>query len=171
MDSFKHHVFGSDLHTPLCDVAVQAESQLGAFGECRHARVSISNNHNIQLKPCSCRGVAECGDPPVQCSSESISVQVLQLGCNPTPTFCKTHSTKLQVSDHGPIKCFVPKSAQLSLPPTRAILMSPLITRRCNHSVGVAICLIRQAPRRIAMARLAVASSFDFEAGTVNSIT
>ena len=29
--------------------------------------------------------------------------QVLQVGCNPTPTFCKTHSTKLQVSDHGPI--------------------------------------------------------------------
>ena len=27
--------------------------------------------------------------------------QVLQLGCNPTPTFCKTHSTKLQVCDHG----------------------------------------------------------------------
>ena len=35
--------------------------------------VSISSNHNIQLKPCSCRGVAECGDPPVQYSSESVS--------------------------------------------------------------------------------------------------
>ena len=56
-------------------------------------------------------------------------------------------------------KCFVPKSAQLSLPPTRVILMSPKITRSCNHSVGVAICLIRPEPRRIAMARLAVASS------------
>ena len=37
--------------------------------------------------------------------------------------------------------------------------MSPLITRRRNHSVGVAICLIRPAPRRVAMARPAVASS------------
>ena len=62
-------------------------------------QVSISSNHNIQLKPCSCRGVAECGDPPVQCSSESIVV--FRLVCNPAPTFCKTHSTKLQVSDHG----------------------------------------------------------------------
>ena len=50
-------------------------------------------------------------------------------------------------------KCFVLKSAQLSFPRNRVIL------RRCNHSVGVAIGLIRQAPRRIAMARLAVASS------------
>ena len=37
--------------------------------------------------------------------------------------------------------------------------MLPLITRRCNHSVGVAICLIRRAPRRIAKARPTVASS------------
>ena len=42
---------------------------------------------------------------------------------------------------------------------TRVILMSPLITRRCNHSVGVAICLIRPAPLRISMAHPPVASS------------
>ena len=56
-------------------------------------------------------------------------------------------------------KCFVPRSAQLSFPPTRVILMSTLITRRCNHSVGVAVCLMRPAPLRIAMARPAVASN------------
>ena len=27
-------------------------------------QVSVSNNQNIQVKPCTCRGVAECGDPP-----------------------------------------------------------------------------------------------------------
>ena len=52
-----------------------------------------------------------------------------------------------------------PSQHRLSFPPTRVFLMSPLITRRCNHSVGGAICLIRPAPRRIAMARPAVASS------------
>ena len=41
---------------------------------------SISSNHNIHLKPCSCRGVAECGDPPVQCSSESVSVKCSNWG-------------------------------------------------------------------------------------------
>ena len=38
-------------------------------------------------------------------------------------------------------------------------MVSPLITKRCNHSVGVAMCLMRPAPRRIAMTRPAVASS------------
>ena len=47
----------------------------------------------------------------------------------------------------------------MSFPPTRVILMSPLITRRCNHSVGVAMCLMRPAPLRIAMARPAFTPS------------
>ena len=123
-------------------------------------QVSISSNHNIQLKPCSCRGEAECGDPPVQCSSESVSVKCSNWGAirlRPSANRMPQNFKCLIMVRKS--KCFVPKSAQLSLPPTRVILMSPLITRRGNHSVGVAICLIRPAPRRIAMARPAVASS------------
>ena len=86
---------------------------------------------------------------------------VLQLGCNLAPTFCKTHSTELQVSDHGLIvQMFCsPNQHSCQFHQLEFILMSPLITRRCNHSVGAAKCLIRPAPRRIAMARPVVASS------------
>ena len=44
------------------------------------------------------------------------------------------------------------------------------VSRRCNHSVGVAMCLMRPAHLRIAMARPAVTSQLDFKAGTVDSI-
>ena len=64
-------------------------------------QVSVSSNHHVQLKPCSCRGVAECGDPSISMLIRINRWQVFQLGCNPAPTFCKTHSTKLQVSVHG----------------------------------------------------------------------
>ena len=64
-------------------------------------QVSISSNHNIQLKPCSCRGVAELWRSTRSTLIRVNFRQVLQLGCNPASTFCKTHSTKLQVSDHG----------------------------------------------------------------------
>ena len=40
-----------------------------------------------------------------------------------------------------------------------SLFMSPLITRCCDHGVGVAMCLMRPAPLRIAMAHPAVASS------------
>ena len=128
--------------------------------------VFISSNHNIHLMPCSCRGVAELWRSTRSMLIRVNCCQVLQLGCNRAPTFCNTYSTKLQVSDHVLI-AQIPKSAQLSLPPTRVFLMSPLITRRCNHSGGFAICLIRPAPRRIAMACI----QLDLDAKTVDSIT
>ena len=69
------------------------------------------------------------------------------------------HKTSSVFSWSGNPNVIVPRSAQLSFPPTRVILVSPLITRRCNLCVGVAISLTRPAPLRIAMARPAVASS------------
>ena len=99
------------------------------------------------------------------CPSASVTIPNFpvassSLGRNLAPAFCKAHAKKLQVLVHClETQVSVPKSAQLSFPPTRVFLMSPLITKRCNHSVGVAMCLMRPAPLRIAMARPAVASS------------
>ena len=98
---------------------------------------------------------------PSQCSLESIVDKSSSWGAIWLRPSAKTHSTKLRVSVHGlVIQMFCSQvSTQLSFPPTRVVLTSPLITRRCNHCVGFAICLIRPAPLRIAMARPAVASS------------
>ena len=97
---------------------------------------------------------------PSQCSLKSIVEKEFQLGCNLAPAFCTTHSTKVQVSVHGlVIQMFCSQVSTVVISTNSLILMSPLITRRCNHSVGVAICLIRPAPVRTAMARPAVASS------------
>ena len=110
-----YHVVPGLLHYPLFQIVVDFLLQLPwAFTSPCHLRrcsprqvetlsvrrvspyqISMSNNHNIQLKPCSCRGVAQCGDPPVQCLSE--------LGAIPLRPSAKTDSKKHQVSDHGPI--------------------------------------------------------------------
>ena len=116
---------------------------------------------------CSCHGVEECGDSLVsslkQLQNPGVatllfltgSVEQLQLGRNLAPTFCKAHTEKLQVLLH----CLEIQMFCSQVPPTLVILMSPVITRRCNQSDGVTMCLMRPAPLRIAMARLAVASN------------
>ena len=91
MDSFRHRV-AVRIYILLLATLLSKLSRNSERSASVAIQVSISRNHSIQLKPCSCRGVAECGDPPVQCSSESISVKCPKLGCNQTPTFCKTHA-------------------------------------------------------------------------------
>ena len=84
----------------------------------------------------------------------------IKLRRNLAPAFCKAHITTLQVLVYClEIQLVVPQSAQFSFPPIRVIFMSPFITKRCNHSVGIAMCLMRPAPLRIAMVRPAVASN------------
>ena len=84
------------------------------------------------------------------------------------PTGVQSGSDLLQNTFHktSSVCSWSDDSPNVSFPSQRSchfhqleILMSPLFTRRCNHSVGVAICLIRPAPLRIAIARPAVASS------------
>ena len=83
--------------------------------------------------------------------------------CRKTPAEAQSCSCLLQIAYHKNCKClfivwksksFVPNSAQLSFQTIRVILMSPL-----NHNVGVATCLMRPAPLRIAMTLPAVASN------------
>ena len=52
MDSSRHHS-SVRIYIPLLATLL---SKLSRVSPCQ---VSISSNHNIQLKPCSCRGVAE----------------------------------------------------------------------------------------------------------------
>ena len=86
--------------------------------------------------------------------------QVLQLGCNSAPTFCKTHSAKLQVSVHGPIvKMFRSQISTVVISTNSSHLDVAIDHETLQPQRWVAICLIRPAPRCIAMARPAVASS------------
>ena len=88
----------------------------------------------------SCRGVAECGDPLVSSLIRNQCRKELQLR-NLIPAFCKAHAASASSWSGNP------QSAQSSVPPTR-------VTKR-----RVAMCLMRPAPLRIAMARPPVASS------------
>ena len=96
-------------------------------------------------------------NPPVSMLIGTNRREEFQLVRNLAPAFCKTHSTKLQVSVH----CLVIQMfcSQVSTVVISTTSHRVTTTRRCNHSDGVAICLIRPAPHRIAMARPAVASS------------
>ena len=135
----------------------------------RSASVTISNLPAASSSLCSCRGVAECGDPLVSLIQLQIprvatlfivtggNVLKLLLMCNLAPVLCKAHTIKLQVLAHClKIQAFC---SQVSTVVISTFLMSHLITRRCSHSVVVAMCLMRPAPLRIAMARPSVASN------------
>ena len=82
-----------------------------------------------------------------------------QLGCNLAPafrkkTFRKT-SSACPLSGNPNVLFPGQHSCHFHQPES----LSPLITRRCNHCVGVVMCLMRPAPLRSAMARPAVASN------------
>ena len=95
----------------------------------RSASVTIPNLPVASANLCSCRGVAECGDPLV---SSTIGINVekeLQFGRNLAPAFCKAHVAKRQVLVHClVIQVFCSQVSRVVLSTTRVILMSPLIT-------------------------------------------
>ena len=64
-----------------------------------------------------------------------------------------------------------PCQHSFSPPAVFVIQISSLITRWCNHRVGVAMCLIRPAQLRIAMTRPAVASNWISMSGVVNAVS
>ena len=98
--------------------------------------------------------------------------QVLQLGRNSTPTFCKTHSTKLQVSDHGPIVQMFRSQISTVVTSTNSSHLDVAIDHKtlqpqrrcCDMSItpGTSSHCNGSACRCIQL---------DFEARTVNSIT
>ena len=68
-------------------------------------------------------------------------------------------------------KCFDPKSAGFVLPSIFETLTFPSCTSFWTHKVGVAMCLIRPAPLRIATPLPAVASTFSSTAASPVSFT
>ena len=159
--------FSLDLLIPPCDVAVQPKSQFWTFGECRHTKFSIPSS-----SLCSCRGIAECGDPPVSMPTGIDVEKNSILACNLAPAFHKTHSAKLQVHVHClmiQMFCFQVNTV--------------VISTNSGH-LDVSIDQEAWQPQRWGcdVSEASTTSShyngsscrcvqFDFEAGTVNSIT
>ena len=85
--------FGLDLHTPHCDVAVHSEWKVCAFRECRNTKFPHP------LTTISSSSLVHAVETGVWRSTRSMLIrvsfcQVIQLECNPSPTFCITfHKT------------------------------------------------------------------------------
>ena len=133
MDSFRHH----DSFRIYLHLLVTLLSKPSRNSE-RSASVAMPGVRQALLMPWS-GGVWRSTHLNAHQSQSLTSVPT---GVHPAPTFCKAHSTKLIVSVHGLVaKCFVSKSVQLSFPPTRFILMSPLLMNSFRHHDSVQIYL------------------------------
>ena len=165
MESFKHRVTESFKHhvSVRIDTLLLATLLSNPNRNSESSRnvvipsVQIQNNHEIQLKPFPCCGVPELWRSPRSSTTKSICVKCMQSDTD-LPQHAFNQSSNVSSWSNSTNVAF-PTWQNCHFHKLEPFLISSLIKRRFNHNVGVAVCLIRPAPRGTGMVRLAVTSS------------
>ena len=133
-------------------------------------QVSVSSKHNIQLKPCSCRGVAEWGDPRI-----SMLIRVP----SSAPTGVQSASDLLQNAFHKTSSvCSWSDSPNVSFPSQHNCHFYQLESSRCRHwsrdvaTIALGLRYVWYVRHLVALRWLGLPlHPLDFEVRTVDSIT
>ena len=172
--------FVRDLLAPPCNVAVRGKLQLCAFCECHDTMFSSSQLKPL-LMPWSCgvwrstRLVSHTAATPMrgnvahhhwkQCQKTPVGAQscsgLMQSSCHKTSSAC---------SVSGNPNVLFSNQHSCHFPPTRVILMSPLITSRCNRSVRGCDASNASSTSLHCNGSLCHCVQLDFLAGTVDSV-